>query len=608
MSKENEIISNKTEIEDEEIAQSENKENKENIKSKQNIHNFFSNCVQSNFSIISNNKSFNLPLNIEKSSLNFLQRNVTEIKEKKPKRNFVPINNTSIFIGGRQNLKGMRIYLSNNFKYNNTVHKEITDFRNNKNKSVDKANVRLAENKPIEKVSINLYDQNNKKENINFNDAYKMMLIRWKNHSNINKTSISYINKKENFVLNKNKYINEFVNKINIDLNKNKNKKNSNHQEKYILIKQDKYNKENKFIHDIISPSSNEELKTTINNFIYKVNENKENLNNNIDESLMSTQDNYLNNGKKMSKFSNKKIMQIKNNNQENEKENSLNKKNNNQFKNDDFTPIFILTEKDIIFLYELIEKKQNNKPNNNKPNNINYSIENKIFLNIIKKNDCDKLRGKVEIKQKNLDDINFNIFPVKGDKFEFINIVPNELRANYNIDVSNIALNQSDYMKQAKGGENEFDILLNKNKDMQDFTQNTPISLLQEKYFIYAVSKWIKYSIPTPQSQLYIKYSYKTGHPMFDPINLIMTNFTLWIERIETKRNDNKKGMITISSSAYYNISLKHSKNQRGKSLTYKKKGYVNIYSNQMNNNNYVNESNQLNRKRNNSKTKIYK
>ena len=538
-----------------------------------------------------------------------MQRNITEIKEKKPKKNFVPINNTSIFIGGRQNLKGMRIHLSNNFKYNNTVHKEITDFRNVKNKSVDKANVRLAENKPIEKVSINLYDQNNNKENINFNDAYKMMLIRWKNHSNINKTSISYINKKENFVLNKNKYINEFVNKINIDLNKNKNKKNSNHQEKYILIKQDKYNKENKFIHDIISPSSNEELKTTINNFIYKVNENKENLNNNIDESLMSTQDNYLNNGKKMSKFSNKKIMQIKNNNQENEKENSLNKNNNNQFKNDDFTPIFILTEKDIIFLYELVEKKQNNKPNNNKPNNINYSIENKIFLNIIKKNDCDKLRGKVEIKQKNLDDINFNIFPVKGDKFEFINIVPNELRANYNIDVSNIALNQSDYMKQAKGGENEFDILLNKNKDMQDFTQNTPISLLQEKYFIYAVSKWIKYSIPTPQSQLYIKYSYKTGHPMFDPINLIMTNFTLWIERIETKRNDNKKGMISISSCANYNItSLKNSKNQRGKSLTYKKKGYVNIYSNQMNNNNYVNESNQMNRKRNNSKTKIYK
>ena len=56
---------------------------------------------------------------------------------------------------------------------------------------------------------------------------------------------------------------------------------------------------------------------------------------------------------------------------------------------------------------------------------------------------------------------INFNIFPVKVDKFEYINIVPNEVRTNYNIDVSNIALNQSDYMKQVKGGENDFDYLI---------------------------------------------------------------------------------------------------------------------------------------------------
>ena len=158
--------------------------------------------------------------------------------------------------------------------------------------------------------------------------------------------------------------------------------------------------------------------------------------------------------------------------------------------------------------------------------------------------------------------------------------------------------------MKQVKGGENDFDYILNKNKEMEDFSQNTPISLLQEKYFIYAVSKWIKYSIPNPQSQLYVKYSYKTGHPLFDPIHLIMTNFTLWIERIETKRNDNKKGIVSISSSVNYNNnSLKNSKNFKGKSLTNKKKGYVNIYSNQ-----YNNENNQINKKRNNSKSKVYK
>ena len=636
--KENEFLSNKTEITKEEIPQTENKEieilsnqidvkneeipqiqNKENISLSQNIPKIYSNCTQSNFTITSNNKSFNLPLSIQKWEINFLQKNITEIKDKKSKRNFVAINNTSIFIGGRQNLKGMRIYLSNNYKYNNTVHKEISNFKNNKNKSVDKTNIRMTENKPIEKVSINLFEQNNKenkdnienKEKINFDEAYKMILLRWKNNSNITKSSISYINTNESFVLNKKIYINEFINKINIDANKikNSNNKENNNKEKYILIKQDKYNKENKFIHDIICPNSNEELETSINNFIYKVGENKENIDNNDEETLMSTQETYLNNGKKKSKFSSKKVKQIKKIKQENTSinSNSNNNVNNTQFKDEDFMPIFIFTEKDIINLYELIDKKPTI---NNKPNNINYSIENKIFLNIIKQNnDNNKLRG----KGKHSEDINFDIFPVKGDKFEFINIVPNELKTNYNIDVSNIALNQSDYMKQVKGGENDFDYLLNKNKDMEDFSQNTPISLLQEKYFIYAVSKWIKYSIPNPQSQLYVKYNYKTGHPMFDPINLIMTNFTLWIERIETKRNDNRKGMISISSSVNYN-NIKNNKNQRVKSSN-KKKGYVNIYSNynvnQINNNinnNSINENNQMNRKRNNSKTKVYK
>ena len=142
----------------------------------------------------------------------------------------------------------------------------------------------------------------------------------------------------------------------------------------------------------------------------------------------------------------------------------------------------------------------------------------------------------------------------------------------------------------------------------MEDFSQNTPISLLQEKYFIYAVSKWIKYSLPNPQSQLYIKYSYKTGHPLFDPIHLVMTNFTLWIERIETKRNDNRKGMISISSSGNYGNSLRNKANSKAKNNNYsnKKKGYSNIYLNQINNSS--GEKNQSSVKRNNSKTKLSK
>ena len=569
------------------------------------ISNIYSNCLQTNFTIASMNRAFLQPFSIEKSSLNYNSLNISE--SKRTKKPYVVVNNASIFIGGRQNLKGMRVYLSNNYKYNNTAHREITDFRNNKNKSVDKNNYRLIENKLVEKVNIDLSEnnnKNNKKDDTNKNkdnsvDPLKIINLRWKNNQKVNKTSLSYINRinrTESILLNKKKYIQELLNTININSSKSKTN-NKIPKEKYILIKQDKYNQNNNLIHEIISPNTYEEFEASINSFIEKSdNNNKENQdNNNIsnDASSQENQENYLNNGKKKSKFSSKKDIQTK--------------KTKDKLK-DDFIPIFILTKKDIEMLYEIIEKPSKAKIKKMS----SYSIDNKIFVNIIKHNNCEKLRGAADNKsnknQKTLEDINFDIFPVKVEKFELINIVPNEVRTNYNIDVSNIALNQSDYMKQGKGGENEFDLLLNKNKETEDFSQNTPISLLQEKYFIYAVSKWIKYSIPYPQSQMYVKYSYKTGHPMFDPINLIMTNFTLWIERIETKRNDNKKAMISISSSINYN-SLKN-KNGRGKSInstSSKKKGYVNIYSNQTNNNSIEN-NNQLNKKRNGSKAKIYK
>ena len=594
MKEEKEKIVNQNEEKIKELHHSSSKENLNNISNNPKL---YTNCLQSNFTIISNNKSFNLPLLIEQVSLSLIQKNIIHIKDKKAKGNIKPINNTSIFIGGRQNLKGMRIHLSNNYKYNNTVHREITNFKNLKNKSVDKTNARLTENKSTETISIDL----NENKKLDISEAINMILTRWKNNQKIKESNLSFITKQESFLLNKKNYINGLINKININSNtikeEEKEKKN-NFQEKYILIKQNNNSKENNFIYDILTPNTNEEVENSINSFIFRSNDNKENLNNNSVETLMSTQDNnYLNNGKKKSKFNNKNN-QIKSGMQEIINLNSA------KNQKEEFSPIFILTSKDIKELYEIVFKDINE----NKEKKINYTIGSKINVNFINKRNEEKLKGKVENKRyRNLDEINFEIFPVKGDKFEFINIVPNEVRANYNIDVSNIQLNQSDYINKVKGGENDFEYLLNKNKEMEDFSQNTPISLLQEKYFIYAVSKWIKFSMPNPQSQLYVKYSYKTGHPMFDPINLIMTNFTLWIERIETKRNDNKKAIVSISSSINFNNSKKIDKNNvRGKSSS-KKKGYAKIYSNQSIN--YINnDNNQINKKMNNSKSKMYK
>ena len=594
MKEEKEKIVNQNEEKIKELPHSTNKENLNNISNNPKL---YTNCLQSNFTIISNNKSFNLPLLIEQVSLSLIQKNIIHIKDKKAKGNIKPINNTSIFIGGRQNLKGMRIHLSNNYKYNNTVHREITNFKNLKNKSVDKTNARLTENKSTETISIDL----NENKKLDISEAINMILTRWKNNQKIKENNLSFITKQESFLLNKKNYINGLINKININSNtikeEEKEKKN-NFQEKYILIKQNNNSKENNFIYDILTPNTNEEVENSINSFIFRSNDNKENLNNNSVETLMSTQDNnYLNNGKKKSKFNNKNN-QIKSGMQEIINLNSA------KNQKEEFSPIFILTSKDIKELYEIVFKDINE----NKEKKINYTIGSKINVNFINKRNEEKLKGKVENKRyRNLDEINFEIFPVKGDKFEFINIVPNEVRANYNIDVSNIQLNQSDYINKVKGGENDFEYLLNKNKEMEDFSQNTPISLLQEKYFIYAVSKWIKFSMPNPQSQLYVKYSYKTGHPMFDPINLIMTNFTLWIERIETKRNDNKKAIVSISSSINFNNSKKIDKNNvRGKSSS-KKKGYAKIYSNQSIN--YINnDNNQINKNMNNNHLNIHR
>ena len=258
--------------------------------------------------------------------------------------------------------------------------------------------------------------------------------------------------------------------------------------------------------------------------------------------------------------------------------------------------------------ILENIEKKHDKKMDKN-----SFSINNNVSLNYEKKNN-EHLKNS---KNSKLNDINFNIYPVKGDKFEFIHNAPNEIgfrgnnnnlflnlnANNNNIDVSNIALNQSDdnYGKPMK---TDSEYSYQKIKETEDFSQNTPISLLQEKYFLYAVSKWAKYSIINPQEQFYIKFSYSSGHPKFDPILLDMTNFTLWIEKIQTKKDIIK----TIISSSSGNIIIKKKfstkLNNNNKSKVYK--SGASIFLNDTNN--YNEGNNQIHKKKSKSKPKFDK
>ena len=73
------------------------------------------------------------------------------------------------------------------------------------------------------------------------------------------------------------------------------------------------------------------------------------------------------------------------------------------------------------------------------------------------------------------------------------------------------------------------------------DFGQSTPLSLLQDKYYLYAVSRINKYSINSPQSYISIlrKYSRTDNennnkYLCFDLDRLNINHFSLWIEKID--------------------------------------------------------------------------
>ena len=557
----------------------------------------YSICQVNNINLIFHIKKFDLPLSTTNSSFNYLtqilKKENNESKTSSLRKNFV-ISRSNIFIGGNQNLKGMNLHLIENKKYNNTIHKEITD---------------LKINKTIEKVEINLNEskRDNKDKSIKTLDALEAIKKRWKEAEKEYKMRLSFISNNDIVLINKKKYMDDLVNKININSNANEN----NNQEYYILIKQNKKSKKNVYTHEIIIPSSKKELEESVNKFLtsnYNSNNDiKENFEYSMERVNKRTSQNIIimNNNKKKSKFNNNNKNEILIKNNEENNSDSSNSYTDMKIKKEEFCPIFILTKEQIDEIFHNLEIKYNKKIGKTKNNiNNNSSLQTeKSQKNEILKNP----------KNEKLMDLNFNLHPVKVEKFEFIHSNNlNEIQTkntlylnmnNNNIDVSNIALNQSDYNYDKQKIESDYSS--QKIKETQDFSQSTPISLLQEKYFVYAVSKWAKYSVVIPQSQIYIKYFYKSGHPKFDPILLDMTNFTLWIEKIRTKK-DSKKSIPNASSVISYNSS-KYKVNSKIGNIKNKiyKTGDA-IFCTETNN--YSEGNNKLKKKKSKSKSKIDK
>ena len=525
--------------------------------------------------------------------------------EKKPKSKNISMYNTSIFIGGHQNLKSKRIHLSTNTRYNNTMRRDITNFKNKKNISVDRVN-----NIQTEKIE--------KSEQIEQIDIIKMMNVRWQNNLKESRNDLNFIKKdekkeekKENNSENKfdiNIYKKELIEKINSNYNFDDNE---NH-EYFALLKLDKFNQKNIFVHEIIAPKSIQDFEKSLDKFI-KRKCTQVNKDNNSD----STSSIGLNKKKKLNQIENKENINT-----------------NINLDEEEFNPIFILNQKDIKDLYFLIEPRKTYRTRN-----INYEINNfsidyiPVQKDIILKSqnkptipkeenelkEQNELKEEKEIKEENekkeekeikeeekvkeiiLDKINienFELIPEKkpDNKYEITNIIsisPNvELEENIN---EQIKENEKETINKIEA--------VDQKVSTEDFSQSTPLSLLQNKFSVYAVSKWIKYSVPSPQSELFIKYNYYTKKRILSPEELFMTNFTLWIERIETKRNE-FKGSISISSSA--NSNFKQNSQQKGKCLTYNKIRNTKVKINKSNN--YEIGSNGSFIKPINLKTKVFK
>ena len=90
------------------------------------------------------------------------------------------------------------------------------------------------------------------------------------------------------------------------------------------------------------------------------------------------------------------------------------------------------------------------------------------------------------------------------------------------------------------------------KKRSSKEFGQFTPISMLNEKFVVYAVSRNIKYSIPERQGFLnFINYNYKK---VFDNDTLKRNNFSLKIEKcndsnesFKSSKNSSKRNNETI-------------------------------------------------------------
>lgn len=173
-----------------------------------------------------------------------------------------------------------------------------------------------------------------------------------------------------------------------------------------------------------------------------------------------------------------------------------------------------------------------------------------KINYKVIKPNDISELEAEInnfykEYKNKNLI-TNINpIFILNEEQIKQI-----YLDCYNDKSINEIKTDTNDFNKAISFGKDnqilfetkkDLDIPASNNdqKEFKDFGQYTPLSMLNEKFYVYAVSRTNKYSIKSSQFNFNLLRNYNTsiGYKTvfsFDMNNLNINHFSLWIEKVD--------------------------------------------------------------------------
>ena len=120
-----------------------------------------------------------------------------------------------------------------------------------------------------------------------------------------------------------------------------------------------------------------------------------------------------------------------------------------------------------------------------------------------------------------------------------------NNKNTSNNLDKGNFENND----KKENNVENKNEL---ENKKYEEFGQSTPLTMLQDKFYVYAVSRINKYLFKSPQSSITFINNYNNieniSRPSFNINRLKINHFSLWIEKIDKIDSNKNSEIIEIS------------------------------------------------------------